>query len=126
MILWANVTALLAPVDLKEATAADLTHGLMGSLVHTCSKPDATWTDFHVLLLQLLTVQDSICVITWPARRAVSGSGLKRFCSSWTHLALMASRRAVEDIKIQTFFTLLGYINSFKCEQIAKQKLHVI
>lgn len=40
MILWANVTALLAPVDLKEATAADLTHVLMGSLVHSCSKPD--------------------------------------------------------------------------------------
>lgn len=51
MILWANVTALLAPVDLKGATAADLTHGLMWGLVHTCSKPDGTWTDIQVLLV---------------------------------------------------------------------------
>lgn len=47
VILWAYITAFLAPVDLEEATAADLTHSLMGGLVHTCSKPDVTWMDIH-------------------------------------------------------------------------------
>lgn len=119
MILWANITALLAPVDLKGATAADLTHSLMGSLVHTCSKPDVTWMDIQASLLQLPTLQHSICVITWPTRRAGSGSGLQRFWSSRTHLTLMASSGAVQDIelkfimvKIQTFFALLGCIKS--------------
>ena len=40
MILWANITGFLAPVDLIEAAAADLTHSLMGGLVHACAKPD--------------------------------------------------------------------------------------
>lgn len=43
VILWADVTAFLAPVDLVGATAADLTQSLMGSLVHACPKPDITW-----------------------------------------------------------------------------------
>lgn len=40
MILRANVAVFLAPVDLEETAAADLTQSLMGGLVHTCSKPD--------------------------------------------------------------------------------------
>lgn len=50
MILWANVTALLAPVDLKEAAAADLTHVLMGSLVHTCRETSHMAKYFFVFL----------------------------------------------------------------------------
>ena len=36
MVFRADVTVLLAPADLIEATATDLTHCLMGGLVHAC------------------------------------------------------------------------------------------
>lgn len=36
VILWADVTAFLPPVDLEGATAADLARSLMGGLMHTC------------------------------------------------------------------------------------------
>lgn len=42
VILRAHVAVFLAPVDLEETAAADLTQSLMGGLVHTCSKPDIT------------------------------------------------------------------------------------
>jgi hypothetical protein len=38
VVFRAEVTGLLAPADLEEAAAADLTHTLTGSLVHTCPK----------------------------------------------------------------------------------------
>lgn len=43
VILWADITAFLAPVDLKITTAADLTHILTGGLVHTCLKITHHW-----------------------------------------------------------------------------------
>lgn len=50
VILWADITAFLAPVDLEGATAADLTHSLMGSLVHACQTPDITWIHIQELI----------------------------------------------------------------------------
>lgn len=37
MVLWADVTLLLAPVDLVGATVADLAHGQVSGLVHAWS-----------------------------------------------------------------------------------------
>lgn len=53
VILWAYVTAFLAPVDLVETTAADLTESLMGGLVHTCLKADVPWMDMLPLLFMI-------------------------------------------------------------------------
>lgn len=39
VVFGAEVTGLLAPVDLEKAAAADLTHTLTGSLVQACPKP---------------------------------------------------------------------------------------
>lgn len=38
MVFRTQVTVLLTPADLIETTAADLTHGLIGRLVHSCQK----------------------------------------------------------------------------------------
>lgn len=60
VILRASVAVFLAPVDLEEPAAADLTQSLMGGLVHTWSKPDVIGFFFSImscdisLLLQLL------------------------------------------------------------------------
>lgn len=128
MVLWANITALLAPVDLKEATAADLTHSLMGGLVHTCSKPDVNWMlscfhSFSTQILQLLALQPLVCTITWPTWCAISGSGLQSFCSSRTHLTLEAPGGAVQDtehmfinVNRQTFCETVGHIALFTGE----------
>jgi len=47
MVFRTQVTVLLAPADLIETTAANLTHGLMGRLVHSCHKM-LTSFEFHI------------------------------------------------------------------------------
>lgn len=37
VVLWANIAAFLAPLNLVEANAADLAQCLMGGFVHACS-----------------------------------------------------------------------------------------
>lgn len=65
MTLWTHITAFLAPVDLEEATAADLTHSLMGGLVHTCSKPDMTQMDIQVFLFSIMSCRTyTLLIIT--------------------------------------------------------------
>lgn len=38
MVFRTQVTVFLTPADLIETTAANLTHGLIGRLVHSCQK----------------------------------------------------------------------------------------
>lgn len=59
VILRAYITAFPAPVDLEEATAADLTQSLMNGLVHTCSKPDITFIDIRILHISALLTCES-------------------------------------------------------------------
>lgn len=93
MILRAHVAVFLAPVDLEETAAADLTQSLMGELVHTCSEPDAIVVIVARCFTTIIVIRN--LRMTWPTRCADFSSCLQSFCSSGTHLALRTTRRAV-------------------------------
>lgn len=94
VVLRAHVALFLAPVDLEETAAADLTQSLKRGLVHTCWEPDVIVSS----LLRAVTPPQppglQILRLTWPAQRAVFGSSLQSFRPAGTRLALSTAGRA--------------------------------